>query len=142
MNIRKNARMTDKVAVLNNHSDAVGEASYNLADFSCRAQYVNAVAAAEGSSSQLPAASGDQTRRKEREEEDRRFAKEEADKVLNRDKQRKKDTLSSQTRVKRDHREFLQKLITDGTDLEIHNKTRKKFPGKLFILIQQIVTFK
>ena len=67
MNIRKNAKMTDQVAVLNNHSDAVGEASYNLTDYACRAQYVNAIAAAEGSSSQLPAAGvGDQTRRQER----------------------------------------------------------------------------
>ena len=132
MNIRKNAKMTDQVAVLNNHSDAVGEASYNLTDYACRAQYVNAIAAAEGSSSQLPAAGvGDQTRRQERQEEDERFAKEQADNILNRDKQRRKDALSSQTRMKPDHREFYQKLISNGKDLEIYNKTRRKFPGKL-----------
>ena len=65
--------MTEQVDVLNNHSDAVGEASYNLADYTCRAQYVNAVAASEGSS-QLPAAGvGDETRRRERDEEDQRL---------------------------------------------------------------------
>ena len=133
MNIRKSSRMTEHVAVLNNHSDAVGEASYNLADYTCRAQYVNAIASSEGSS-QLPAAAvGDETRRQEREEEDQRFAKERANIILNRDKQRRNNALSSQTRVKRDHREFFQKLITAGTDLEVHKKTRQKFPGKLLI---------
>ena len=133
MNIRKNSRMTDQVAVLNNHSDAVGEASYNLADYTCRAQFVNAIAAAEGSS-QVPASEvGVETRRREREEEDQRFAKERANLILNRDKLRRNDALHSQTRLKRDHREFFQKLITAGTNLEVHQKTRKKFPGKLLI---------
>ena len=135
MNIRKNQKMTDQVAVLNNHSDAVGAAVYNIGDFHDRAQYVNAIAAVEGSSSQLPAASASasdtvKTRRQKREEEDQNFAKERADNILNRDKQRRNVSLSSQTRVKPDHREYYQKLISAGTDLEIHKKTRKKFPGR------------
>lgn len=133
MNIRKNQKMTDQVDVLNNHSDAVGAAVYNIGDYQARAQYVNAIAAVEGSSSQLPTASASdtvKTRRQKREEEDQNFAKERADNILKRDKQRRNVSLSSQTRVKPDHREYYQKLISAGTDLEIHQKTRKKFPGK------------
>ena len=132
--------MTDQVAVLNNHSDAVGLAVYNIGDYQARSQYVNAVAAAEGSSSQLPAAAvRDENRRQEREVEDQKFAKENADNILSRDKKRRNNALSSQNRVMPDHREFFQKLITNGTDLEIYKKTRQKFPGKLF-LTQPIFT--
>ena len=131
MTIRKNTKMTDQVEVLNNHSDAVGEAVYNIGDYQSRAQFVNAVAAAEGSS-QLPAASIEhEARRQEREKEDESFAQKRADIILKRDKKRRNEALSSQTRVKPLHREFLQRLITENKDLEIHNKTQKKFPGHL-----------
>ena len=132
MNIRKDAKMTDVVPILNNHSQRVGEQVYNIGREQTRAQYVNATAAMEGSSSQLPAVSAgvnDQIRRREREEEDQRFAQDRADDILNRDKQRKNQTLSSQTRVKSDQRDFFQKLISNDPGLEIHQKTRKKFPG-------------
>ena len=132
MNIRKDAKMTDVVPVLNNHSQQVGEQVYNIGREQTRAQYVNATASMEGSSSQLPAESAgvhDQIRRKEREEEDQRFAQDRADDILNRDKKRKNQTLSSQTRVKSDQRDFFQKLISNDPGLEIHQKTRKKFPG-------------
>ena len=125
--------MTDQVAVLNNHSDAVGAAVYNIGDYQSRAQYVNAIAAVEGTASQLPTPSASNTvmtRRRQREEEDQKFAKEKAENILRRDKERKNVKLSSQFRVKPDHREYYQKLITGGTNLEIHEKTRKKFPGK------------
>ena len=133
MNIRKNAKMTDVVPVLNNHSQQVGEEVYNIGNYQTRAEYVNATAAMEGSSSQLPAASAGeqvQARRRERELEDERFAQQKADDILSRDKQRKNQTLSSQTRVKSGQREFFQKLIRNDPDLEIYQKTSKKFPGK------------
>ena len=133
MNLRKNEKMTEEVAVLNNHSDAVGAAVYNIGDYQTRAQYVNAIAAAEGSSSQNPMTSTsvtDMTRRQQREEEDQKFAKERAENILSRDKQRRNVKLSSQTRVKPAQREFYQRLITAGTDLEVHKKTMKKFPGR------------
>ncbi len=124
--------MTDQVAVLNNHSEAVGAAVYNIGDYQCRAQYVNAMAAVEGSSSQLPAAAvRDENRRREREEEDQKLAKEMAENILNRDKMRRNNVLSSKNRVKPVDREFFQELITNGTNLEINKNTRKKFPGKL-----------
>ena len=132
MNIRKDARMTEAVPVLNNHSQAVGEQVYNIGSYTTRAQYVNATAAMEGSS-QLPAAANagvhDEARRLEREQEDQRFAQEMAEDILKRDKRRKNETLSSQTRVKSGQREFFQKLICNDADLEIHQKTRNKFPG-------------
>ena len=105
--------------------------SYNIGSYMTRAQYVNATAAMEGS--QLPAAANagvhDEARRLEREQEDQRFAKERAEDILKRDQRRKKQTLSSQTRVKSGQREFFQQLICNDADLEIHQKTRNKFPG-------------
>ena len=130
MNLRTNSEMTAQVDLLNNHSNAVGEAVYNIGSYQTRAEFVNAQAAAEGSSSQQPEASGvDLNRRKIREEEDERKKIEKAQDILKRDRRRRNDTLSSQMNLKPDQREYLQQLITASSNLEIHTATRKKFPG-------------
>lgn len=132
MNIRTDPEMTAQVDLLNNHSNAVGEAVYNIGSYQTRAEFVNAQAVAEGSSSQLPEASGvDSDRRKMREEEDDRKKMMKAQEILKRDKQRRNDTLSSQMKLKPSQREFLQKLISENSNLEIYEATRKKFPGLL-----------
>ena len=146
MNLRTDPEMTAQVDLLNNHSDAVGEAVYNIGSYQTRAEFVNAQAAAEGSSSQQPEASGvDMNRRKMREEEDERKKMERARDILNRDKRRRNETLSSQMRLKPDQRMFLQKLISENHELEIHEATRKKFPGLLcvsnFVFINNWLSF-
>ena len=139
MTIRSDPQMTAQIDVLNNHSNAVGEASYNIGDYQTRAEFVNAIAAVEGSSSQLPDAIGvNRERRRKREEEDDVFARERAEDILKRDKKRRKETLSAQMRVKPSQRDFLQTLITENFNLEIHKSTRKKFPGTLNIVILNV----
>lgn len=134
MNIRTDPEMTAQVDLLNNHSNAVGEAVYNIGSYQTRAEFVNAQAVAEGSSSQLPEASGvDSDRRKMREEEDDRKKLMKAQEILKRDKRRRNDTLSSQMKLKPSQREYLQKLISENSNLEIYEATRKKFPGLLCV---------
>lgn len=136
MAIRKDSKMTSQVQVLNNHSDAVGAAVYNIGDYQTRAEYVNAIAVAEGSNSQAPETDVvNKDRRRKRMEEDEKLAREKAEEILNRDKKRRKLSLSSKHRVKPTAREFLQNLITENKSLEIHQATRKKFPGNLIFLL-------
>ena len=130
MAIRCDPQMTSQVEELNNHSAAVGAAVYAINDYQKRSEFVNSIAAAEGSSSQIPESSVvDKDRRKKRMEEDEVFAKERAEGILERDKRRRNHTLSSRCNMKPDQREFFQGLITKDDSLEIHEVTKNKFPG-------------
>ena len=130
MAIRTDPLMTSQVEELNNHSAAVGAAVYAINDYQTRSEYVNSIAAVEGSSSQIPESSVvDKERRKKRMEEDEIFAKERAEGILERDKKRRNHTLSSRTNMKPAQREFFQKLISNDDRSEIHKATRNKFPG-------------
>lgn len=136
MAIRTDSKMTSDVQVLNNHSDSVGAAVYNIGDYQTRAEYVNAIAVAEGSNSQAPETDVvNKDRRRKRREEDEKLAREKAEEILSRDKKRRKVTLSAKNRVKPTAREFMQNLVTNNKSLEIHQATRKKFPGNLIFLL-------
>ena len=140
MAIRSDPVMASQVEDLNNHSAAVGAAVYAINDYQTRSEFVNSVAAAEGSSSQIPESSTvDKERRKKRMEEDEKFALERAEVILVRDKKRRNQTLSSQTNLKLTQREFFQNLISNDDKLEINGATKKKFPGtKNIIYLRQI----
>ena len=129
--------MTSQVSELNNHSAAVGAAVYAINDYQARSEFVNSIAAAEGSSSQIPESSVvDKNRRKKRMEEDETFAMERAEGILDRDKKRRNHTLSSKTNMKPSQREFFQTLIANQDGLEISETTKKKFPGKEHIIVK------
>ena len=139
MAIRTDPKMTSQVQLLNNHSESVGAAVYNIGDYQGRAEYVHAIAVAEGSDSQAPETDVvNKERRRKRMEEDDKLAREKCEEILNRDRKRRKVTLSTKNRVKPPAREFLQNLITNNESLEIHLATRKKFPGNLLFVFYMI----
>ena len=123
--IQDNPEMSNRVKQLNNHSLAVGSQVYDKNKYNYRGQFVNFMSHKEGekiASGSVEDAELD-AQIKEREEADEKQTREDAIEAVEKDKKRRRTTLSSQTRVKPEDRTFLQKLFQRLID--------SKFPGNL-----------
>ena len=111
--IQDNPEMSNRVKQLNNHSLAVGSQVYDKNKYSFRGEFVNFMAHKEGEN--VASGSGEdvelEAEIKEREEDDERQNNLDAIEAVERDKRRRRTTLSSQIRVKPEDRLFLQKLF-------------------------------
>ena len=114
--IQDNPEMSNRVKQLNNHSLAVGSQVYDKNKYAYRGQFVNFMAHKDG---EVNVASGSvedvelEAQIKEREEEDEKQNKIDAIEAVEKDRRRRHTTLSSQIRVKPEHRVFLQMLFKD-----------------------------
>ena len=126
--IQDNPEMANRVKQLNNHSLAVGSQVYDRNKYSYRGQFINLMSHKEGEK----IASGSvedaelEAEIKEREEADEKQNMEDAIKAVEMDKNRRRTTLSSQTRVKPEHRIFLQNLFK--------RLVGSRFPGKIPVI--------
>ena len=114
--IQDHPEMSNRVKQLNNHSLAVGSQVYDKNKYSYRGQFVNFMAHKEGEGNVGSGSEEDvelQAQIKKREEEDEKQNKIDAIEAVEKDKRRRHTTLSSQIRVKPEHRVFLQMLFKD-----------------------------
>ena len=130
--IRESKDMTANVKDINNHSEAVGRYVYDQTRYQKRAQCVTVAAGREGEAAPSVAAveSSDEVKkmREEREKQDQDIANEHAHRVLNKDKERKKNR-SLRVKLKAEDLRFVQELIKSQEGNEIKKKTDGKFPG-------------
>ena len=131
MYIRKNPQLTPFINVLNNHSDTVGEAVYNKKSYVRRAEFVNKMSNEEGISTQESVTREDdeelKAKRQKLDADDMARSVRAAQELIKKDKMRR--NLNSSCRVKPDHRQFLQTVMKNSTDLEVHVVTRSRFPS-------------